>query len=68
MWSNGWEKKEKIQQEREEFLKIYRCLAQFDVVSIVLASFTSFFPPYLQLSYKTHIVIALLQALEIRAC
>lgn len=65
-----WERKKrkKIQQEREEFLKIHHRLAQFDVASIVLSSFTSFFPPYLQLSYKTDIVIVLLQALEIRAC
>lgn len=63
-------KEKKIQQEKEEFLKIHHCVAQslFDVVSIVLTSFTGFFPPYLQLSYKTHIVIVLLQALEIRAC
>lgn len=36
--------KKNIQGEKEEFLKIPRCLAEFDVVSIVLTSFASFFP------------------------
>jgi len=65
----SWVRKKKgknIQWEKEEFLKMPCRLAEFDVVSIVLTSFTSFFPPYLQLSYKTHIVIVLPQALEIR--
>lgn len=36
--------KKNIQWEKEEFLKILRCLTDFDVLSIVLTSFTSFFP------------------------
>lgn len=41
----GAKKEERnCQWEKEEFLKIPCCLAEFDVVSIVLTSFTSFFP------------------------